>query len=184
MSPRWVKSTLVWRHCDVGVVRILVPRRLHLLSLMEFIVVSHQGQCQFHRWQTGKLSFLFRNFTKLTLPPLTPHPPPPKQKCFCWIFLIFCLLHGVIVFPYIDRWVHFMRLIGIYFCNVDYSDSNKFIRHIPSLPTFFIGHRQHCQPFYLFRTFSNIFLNILTALFWVYIIIAINVDPRIKRGCF
>ena len=46
--------------------------------------------------------------------------------------------------------------------------------------TFFIGHRQHCWPFYLFR----IFLNILTALCWVYIMIPINVDPRINRGCF
>ena len=29
-----------------------------------------------------------------------------------------------------------------------------------------------------------IFTNILKALFWVYIIIPINVDPRINRGCF
>ena len=44
-----------------------------------------------------------------------------------------------------------------------------------SLSTFFIGHRQHCRPFYFFRTFSNIFPNMLTALCRVYIIIPINV---------
>ena len=33
-------------------------------------------------------------------------------------------------------------------------------------------------------SFWNIFLNILTALCWVYIIILINVGPRINRGCF
>ena len=35
-----------------------------------------------------------------------------------------------------------------------------------------------------FRDFSNIFLNILTALCQVYIIIPINVGPRVKRGTF
>ena len=38
--------------------------------------------------------------------------------------------------------------------------------------------------FSYFRAFSDIFLNILKALFRVYIIIPINVDPRINRGCF
>ena len=52
--------------------------------------------------------------------------------------------------------------------------------HIPSLSTFFIGHRQHFRPFYFFSTFSNI----ITALCLVYIIIPINVGPRINRGCF
>ena len=44
------------------------------------------------------------------------------------------------------------------------------------------GHKQHCRPFYFFRTFLNIFLNILTALCRVNIIIPINVGPRINRG--
>ena len=50
-----------------------------------------------------------------------------------------------------------------------------FIRHI-TLPTFLL--------ILDFRAFSNIFLNILTALYRVYIIIPINVGPRNKRGSF
>ena len=42
----------------------------------------------------------------------------------------------------------------------------------------------HCQPFSYFRAFLNIFQNIIKALFLVYIILPINLDPRINRGCF
>ena len=38
--------------------------------------------------------------------------------------------------------------------------------------------------FHMENSFSNIFSNILKALFRAYIIILINLDPRISRGCF
>ena len=58
-----------------------------------------------------------------------------------------------------------------------------FIGHIASLLTVFLSGIDHCGPFSYFQSFLNIFQNILKALFRVYIIKLINMDPRISRGC-